>query len=160
MRGEPEGLRFKTGAVEEEMKEDGAVGEGGNQVGVKNLGVGRVGRLYKRGAPAERTGSDREARARPMSEAERSGRALGGRGRVVDEGEDGWGMRETLKKFPSPPTTLLISPLVGERGGEVGMGIGREAERDTIRGWKGSAKGLVKRGWWVGSTGNGSRLRD
>jgi len=40
------------------------------------------------------------------------------------------------------------------------MGIGREAERDTIRGWKGSAKGLVKRGWWVGSTGNGSRLRD
>jgi hypothetical protein len=154
-------LRFKTGAVEEEMREDGAVGEGGNQVGVKNLGVGRVGRLYKRGAPAERTGSDREARARPMSEAERSGRALGGRGRVVDEGEDGWGMRETLKKFPpSPPTTLLISPLVGERGGEVGMGIGREAERDTIRGWKGSAKGLVKRGWWVGSTGNGSRLRD
>ena len=136
MRGEPEGLRFKTGAVEEEMREDGAVGEGGNQVGVKNLGVGRVGRLYKREAPAERTGSDREARARPMSEAERSGRALGGRGRVVDEGEDGWGMRETLKKFcppgagapprtppfpfpllpPSPPTTLLISPLVGERG--------------------------------------------
>ena len=155
MRGAPEGLRFKTGAVEEEMREDGAVGEGGNQVGVKNLGVGRVGRLYKRGAPAERTGSDREARARSMSEAERSGRALGGRGRVVDEGEDGF----SFFLLP-PPTTLIISPLVGERGGEVGMGIGREAERDTIRGWKGSAKGLVKRGWWVGSTGNGSRLRD
>ena len=161
-----EGDETTVGAVEEEMREDGAVGEGGNQVGVKNLGVGRVGRLYKRGAPAERTVSDREARARPMSEAERSGRALGGRGRVVDEGEDGWGMRETLKNFPfpllppPPPTTLIISPFVGERGGEVGMGIGREAERDTIRGWKGSAKGLVKRGWWVGSTGNGSRLRD
>ena len=105
MRGEPEGLRFKTGAVKEEMREDGAVGEGGNQVGVKNLGVGRVGRLYKRGAPAELTGSDREARARPMSEAERSGRALGGRGRVVDEGEDGWGMRETLKKFFFSPSS-------------------------------------------------------
>lgn len=105
MRGEPEGLRFKTGAVEEEMREDGAVGEGGNQVGVKNLGVGRVGRLYKRGAPAERTVSDREARARPMSEAERSGRALGGRGRVVDEGEDGWGMRKTLKKISFPSSS-------------------------------------------------------
>ena len=149
------------------MREDGEVREGGNQVGVKNLGVGRVGRPYKRGAPAERTESDRAARARPMSEAEQNGRVGGGRGRVVDEGEDGWGMRETLKKKipfpllpPSPPTTLLISPLVGERGGEVGMGIGREAERDTIRGWKGSAKGLVKRVLWVGSRGKGSRLRD
>ncbi len=35
---------------------------------------------------------------------------------------------------PPPPRTLTISPLVGERGREVG--IGREAERDTIKGWK------------------------
>ncbi len=109
-------MRFKTGSEEEEMREDGEVREGRNQVGVKNLGVGRVGRLDKRGAPAERTGSDREARARPMSEAERNGRVVSGRGRVVDEGEDGWGM--------------------------------------------GRSKGLTKRGWWVRSTGNGSRLRD
>jgi hypothetical protein len=52
----------------------------------------------------------------------------------------------------------LISPLVGERGRKVG--IEREAERDTIKGWKGSAKGLVKRVLWVGSRGKGSLLRD
>jgi hypothetical protein len=40
------------------------------------------------------------------------------------------------------------------------VGIGREAERDTIKGWKGSAKGLVKRVLWVGSRGKGSLLRD
>ncbi len=108
-------MRFKTGAVEEEMREDGAVGEGGNQVGVKNLGVGRVGRLYKRGAPAERMGSDREARARPMSETERSGRALGGRGRVVDEGEDGF----PFFLLPPPQPSSFPHSLVreGERWG-------------------------------------------
>jgi hypothetical protein len=59
---------------------------------------------------------------------------------------------------PPPPTTLTLSSLVGERGREVG--IGREAERDMIKGWKGSAKGLGNIGWWVGSMGKGSRLMD
>ncbi len=61
-------------------------------MGVKDVGGGRVGRLYRRGAPAERTGIDRAERARPMSEAERNGRVGGGRGIVGDEGEDGWGI--------------------------------------------------------------------
>jgi hypothetical protein len=77
----------------------------------------------------------------------------------LDVGERVREAGETLKKnSSSPPTTLTVSPLVGERGREVG--IGREAERDTIRGGKGSAKGLVKRVLWVGSRGKGSRLRD
>jgi hypothetical protein len=78
----------------------------------------------------------------------------------LDVGERVREAGETLKKIssPPPPTTLTIPPLVGERGREVG--IGREAERDTIEGWKGSAKGLGKRVLWVGSMGKGSLLRD
>jgi hypothetical protein len=63
VRGEPE--RFKTGAAEEETVEDGKVLGGGNYVGIKGVGGGRVGQRYRGGAPAEPTGSDRAARARP-----------------------------------------------------------------------------------------------
>jgi hypothetical protein len=40
VRGEPEGLRFKTGAVEEET---GEMSEGGNHLAVKGFGEGKGG---------------------------------------------------------------------------------------------------------------------
>ena len=93
---------------------------------------------------------------KPKREAERDTRDLDVGERVREAGE-------TLKKTfpllpPPPPTTLTLSSLVGERGREVG--IGREAERDMIKGWKGSAKGLGNIGLWVGSMGKGSRVMD
>jgi hypothetical protein len=132
-------------------------------VGIKGVEGGRVGRRYRRGAPAERTGSDRaagarEGRAKPKREAERDTRDLDVGERVREAGE-------TLKKlflFPffllHPPQPSPFPHSLVRRGREVG--IGREEERDTIKRWKGSAKGLVKRVLWVGPRGKGSLLRD
>jgi hypothetical protein len=44
LRGESEGLRFKTGAEDAETDGDEETGEGWNQVGVKEVVKGRVGR--------------------------------------------------------------------------------------------------------------------
>jgi hypothetical protein len=127
VRGEPEALRFKTGAAEEETGEDGEVLGGGNHVGIKGVVGGRVGRRYGRGAPAERTGSDRAARARPRSEAERSGRVEGGSGRPF---------LFPPSSFPPPPT-LTIPSFVGERGGKAkmsgeGVSYGRKKDRTNM----------------------------
>ena len=94
-------MRFKMGAAEEETGEDGEVLEGWNHVGIKGVEGGRVGRRYRRGAPAERTGSDRaagarEGRAKPKREAERVARKLDEWAREGERGvaSDGvsWGM--------------------------------------------------------------------
>ncbi len=102
MRGEPEGLRFKTGAVEEETGEDGEVVVGGNHVGIKDVEGDRVGRRYRRRAPAERTGSDRAARARE--------------GRARPKREAG---RDTINSPPPPPTISITVRRVNGLGKSV-----------------------------------------
>jgi hypothetical protein len=96
--------------------------------------------------------------------------------RVREAGEN---LKKPFPLLPSPPpTTLTISPLVGEREREGRAKPKREAERVARKldewareGERGVAsdgvswgmvrsKGLMKRVLWVRSVGKGSRVRD
>jgi hypothetical protein len=91
VRGEPEGLRLRTGADEEEAGEVEAVL--GNQVGVKGRGGYGWVRECSKGAPAEVAAREREGRATPKKDGEEDEKSVRRDGLMKGEGKTCLGKR-------------------------------------------------------------------
>ncbi len=91
VRGEPEGLRLRTGADEEEAGEVEAVL--GNQVGVKGRGGDRGVRESSKGALVEVAAREREGRATPKRDGEEDEKNVRRDGPMRGEGKKCSGKR-------------------------------------------------------------------